>query len=207
MDFEITGMQSPERPLGSLIGLPHGGRGVERRPSAELAARPWREAQAAMVDTLRRSARLLPVFEERTLYPADGPSIDYAHAVRLIEPTSGAPSNYPMATRIVDAALRPAPPEMIAEGLFRLRALCAGKGMADQSDRELEAAVWLSELGKLPGDIVTSTLREWPERQNGKWWPTWNELWRVLNARLSYRRVIAAKLDLGLPKLRMLDAA
>lgn len=160
-----------------------------------------------MVDTLRRSARLLPVFEERTLYPTDGLSIDYAHSARLVEPTSGRPSDYAMAARIVDAALRPAPPEMIAQELFRLRTLCAGRTPDAQADKEMEAAVWLSELGKLPGDIVISTLHEWPTRQNGKWWPTWNELWRVLSARLSYRRVIAAKLDLTLPAMRMLEAA
>jgi len=196
MTSEITGPLRLDLVAESWIGQPHGAAGVERLPSARLAEARHTETDRNLFQALRLSCRLLPVFSERTIYPEGEGGIDMAVEARLVRHPEK-PADEAMAGRLVAFSLRPAPPETIARELYRLRTLTAGKRGETQEDLEMIAAVWIEELSCYPGDIVATTLREWPRRVNGKWWPTWHELSRVLDARASYRRSIAA--SLGLP--------
>lgn len=59
------------------------------------------------------------------------------------------------------------------------------------ADREAEAIIWLQHLGRFPADIVLTTLKNWPTRPNGEWWPVWHEVQKDLEAQTSARRLLA----------------
>jgi len=188
--------------LAEIDGVPLG-----RRPSSALAERNCHDADQSLFRIMRRTCRLLPIFEERTLYPEGEASITMAVAVRIVRDTERTPDDE-RAAEVVAHALRPAPPEMIVKELYRLRCVTAGRRGESAEDLELTAAVWIEELSCYPADICVTTLREWPRRQSGKWWPTWHELVRILDARFSYRRSIAQALGVPLPRAaRFADAA
>lgn len=77
-----------------------------------------------------------------------------------------------------------------------------GRAQASDADREAEAMIWLAHLQSYPADIVLTTLRNWPKRHDGQWWPTWHDVQKELDAMTSSRRLLADHLRSGgcLPK-------
>jgi hypothetical protein len=94
----------------------------------------------------------------------------------------------------VAAAMRSAPEEDIAKELYRLRILTRGREQRSQGDREAEAVIWLENLRCWPGDIVIDVLRNWPNREDGQWWPTWHDVDAVMRYRTSTRQAIMTHL-------------
>lgn len=125
------------------------------------------------------------MFLTRTLFPNDGPHYSVVSEVRWDCP----PEKLQEAARIVEGAFRAAPPERIANELYRLRMKTCGREQRDAADQEAESVIWLEELRCYPGDIVIEVLRSWtgPGNPNGKWWPTWHEIAERLD-RLNDRR-------------------
>ena len=57
--------------------------------------------------------------------------------------------------------------------------------------------IWLAHLQQFPADIVLTTLRNWPKRQDGQWWPTWHEVQKELEAMTGGRRLLAEHIRSG----------
>lgn len=91
----------------------------------------------------------------------------------------------------VEFALRPAEPDAIGAALYTLRIMTRGRAQASEADREAEAMIWLEHLRRFPADIALTTLRNWPTRPNGQWWPVWHEVQKDLEAQTSARRLLA----------------
>lgn len=91
----------------------------------------------------------------------------------------------------VEFALRPAEADAIGAALYTLRIMTRGRPQVLEADREAEAMIWLEHLHRFPADIVLTTLRNWPTRPNGQWWPVWHEVQKDLEAQTSSRRVLA----------------
>lgn len=105
---------------------------------------------------------------------------------------------------IVEFAMRPAPENDVARALFTLRILTRGRDRYEADDREAEAVVWLAQLRTFPADIVITTLKDWPNRPGGQWWPTWHDVHKVVDAATTRRRMLAEYIrsDACLPKPR-----
>lgn len=91
----------------------------------------------------------------------------------------------------VQFALRPAPEGDIGAALYTLRMMTRGRDAGNEADRQAEAIIWLQHLSTYPADIVLTTLRNWPKRPDGQWWPTWHEVQKEIEAQTSGRRLLA----------------
>jgi hypothetical protein len=89
---------------------------------------------------------------------------------------------------IIAGSFKAAPAETIAAEVYRLRMMTRGREKRDAADREAEAAIWIEKLRCYPGDIVVAVLQGWTSRENGMWWPTWNEVDQELR-KLSDKRM------------------
>jgi hypothetical protein len=114
------------------------------------------------------------VFQTRTLFPNDGPAYSVVSEVRWDCPHE----KLPEVVSIIEGAFKAAPPDRIANELYKLRMLTAGRDQKDAADQEAENVIWLEQLRCYPGDIVIEVLRSWtkPGNPQGKWWPTWNDI-------------------------------
>jgi len=72
-----------------------------------------------------------------------------------------------------------------------------GRDQRSDADREAEAMIWLSHLQRFPADIVLVTLKNWPTRPDGQWWPTWHDVQQDLEAQTSGRRLLADHIRKG----------
>ncbi len=91
---------------------------------------------------------------------------------------------------------KPAPDRMIIAALYDLRKITISREReSTEEGKAAESEVWLRLLAKYPADVAVHTLREWTQRVNGRFWPTWHELEQILRSKSSIRTVIAAKLD------------
>jgi len=98
------------------------------------------------------------------------------------------------ALAMVELAMTPMPPAGIAAALTKLRALT--KARAESAvDMEITVAAYADELARFPADVVRETLAEWPRRKDGKWWPSWHELERILSSKSEYRRILRSRLE------------
>lgn len=106
------------------------------------------------------------------------------------------------ALEVVEFGLRPAPESEVAQALLTLRILTRGRDRYEADDREAEAIVWLCQLRPFPADIVIATLKDWPSRPDGQWWPTWHDVHKVIDAATAARRMLAEHIRSGacLPK-------
>lgn len=66
-----------------------------------------------------------------------------------------------------------------------------GRDQRTDADREAEAFIWQEHLRRFPADIVLVTLKNWPMRPDGQWWPTWHDVQKDLEAQTSGRRLLA----------------
>jgi hypothetical protein len=92
--------------------------------------------------------------------------------------------------RVVAGAFRSAPEDKIAAALFRLRTLTRSREQRSDEMMEAEAVIWIEQLRCWPGDIVLDTLKTWPSRDNGQWWPTWHEVEAAIKYRADKRTAL-----------------
>lgn len=106
-------------------------------------------------------------------------------------------------------SLRPAPEAKITQALYELRTITRGRVNRDASEDEAEAIIWTQNLSRFPADIVLDTLKNWPARPDGQWWPTWHDVLKIVEAATIARRMLADHIATGacLPKPRTADAA
>lgn len=72
-----------------------------------------------------------------------------------------------------------------------------GRERYEADDREAEAIVWLQQLSKYPADIALDVIRNWPNRSDGQWWPTWHDVHKELEGQTNARRLLAAHIRSG----------
>lgn len=97
----------------------------------------------------------------------------------------------------VSFSLRPAPEAKITQALFELRTLTRGRVNRDASEDEAEALIWTQNLRNYPADIVLHTLKNWPSRGDGQWWPTWHDVLKVVEAATHGRKLLANHIRSG----------
>lgn len=127
--------------------------------------------------------------DSHIVYPEGGGFQTVIDRVRV----EGEPGREAEALAMVELALTPAPPKVLAAELTRLRMLTKAKDRAE-ADTAYEAEIWLDELSRFPADVAVETLREWPRRKAGMWWPSWHELEPILRRKAAMREALAAKL-------------
>ncbi|UQS95276.1 hypothetical protein Pam5_60 [Pseudanabaena phage Pam5] len=157
-------------------------------PAPALAKLTPQETNARMEACLERISGRRPVFNRRMMFPSDGPAYSVTETANWKCATE---SQRNEALAAVEFALRPAEPDAIGAALYTLRIMTRGRAQASDADREAEAVIWLEHLRRFPADIVLTTLRNWPTRPNGQWWPVWHEVQKDLDAQTSARRLLA----------------
>jgi hypothetical protein len=100
------------------------------------------------------------------------------------------PSKIDEAKAAIEFSLRPAPEDVLAQALYRLRVVTRGRDRGGDDDREAEAMIWIDQLRQFPADIVLETLRAWPERSDGMWWPTWHDVHQAVSREAAARRML-----------------
>ena len=194
-----TGPRNLASVLPSVIGQPPGETGSDvklvdlDRIASHLARQAPAETDRNLQVSLRRQCGLLSELTEEARFPADGPMYSVVSRALFAPDADGGPVDLPRAIAMVQQAMTPALGKDLAAALTRLRALTKARKEAG-IDTELQAAAYIEELRGYPADIALHTLQQWPSRINGMWWPSWNELQRVLNAKVSGRRAMLAKL-------------
>ena len=56
-------------------------------------------------------------------------------------------------------------------------------------------AAYTEKLAPYPGEAVINVLRKWTYTNNGKWWPSWSELYEMLEYRVGERRLMLEALE------------
>lgn len=189
---ETTGLQPLGPHLGKLIGSRPGETGFAAMPNVApapaLAKLTPQETNARMEACLERISGRRPVFSRRMMFPSDGPAYSVTETAGWKCATE---SQRNEALKAVEFALRPAEADAIGAALYTLRIMTRGRAQMSEADREAEATIWLEHLRRFPADIVLTTLKNWPTRPNGQWWPVWHEVQKNLEAQTSARRLLA----------------
>jgi hypothetical protein len=157
-------------------------------PAPALAKLTPQETNARMEAHLERISGRRPVFARRMMFPSDGPAYSVTEAASW---TCATADQQREALAAVEFSLRPADEDALGAALYTLRIMTRGRAMMPEADREAEAMIWLEHLRRFPADIVLTTLRNWPTRPNGQWWPVWHEVQKDLEAQTSARRLLA----------------
>lgn len=186
---ETTGPVSAGATAANAIGqLRSGMLPANSQPAAALAKLTPQETNARMEARLESISGRRPTFARRMMFPSDGPAYSVTEAASWKCATE---SQRNEALAAVEFALRPADPDAIGAALYTLRIMTRGRAQTSDADREAEAVIWLEHLRRFPADIVLTTLRNWPTRPNGQWWPVWHEVQKDLEAQTSARRLLA----------------
>jgi hypothetical protein len=128
------------------------------------------------------------------MFPDEGPAYSvYTAALWRCEN----PDQQARGLKAVMFSLSPAPDEQIMRALFDLRNLTRGREKREPGEDQAEAVIWGERLRQFPADIVLTTLRNWPERDGGQWWPTWHDVHKVIEAQASGRRLLAESIRSG----------
>jgi len=197
---EITGPASLGATASNAIGqLRSGMAPANSAPAAALAKLTPQETNARMEASLERISGRRPAYKRKTMFPSGGPVYSICEAASW-KCSTEQQRNEALAS--VEFALRPAPEEDIGAALYTLRVMTRGRDRASEGDREAEAIIWLQHLRAYPADIVLTTLRNWPHRHDGQWWPTWHDVQKELEALTGARRLLADHIRSGrcLPK-------
>jgi hypothetical protein len=186
---EITGPVSAGATASNAIGRLRSGMALANTaPAAALAKLTPQETNARMEACLERISGRRPVFGRRMMFPENGPAYSITEAASWKCATE---SQRNEALAAVEFALRPAGEDEIGAALYTLRIMTRGRDQRTDADREAEGMIWLSHLQQFPADIVLTTLRNWPKRHDGQWWPTWHDVQKELDAMTSGRRLLA----------------
>ncbi len=163
-------------------------------PAPALAKLTPQETNTRMEAHLERISGRRPVFARRMMFPSDGPAYSVTEAASWTCATAEQRSE---ALAAVEFSLRPADEDGIGAALYTLRIMTRGRAQMSEADREAEAMIWLEHLRRFPADIVLTTLKNWPTRANGQWWPVWHEVQKDLEAQTSARRLLAEHIRAG----------
>lgn len=197
---ETTGPASLGATASNAIGQLRSGMALANSaPAAALAKLTPQETNARMEACLERISGRRPAFGRKMMFPANGPAYSITETASW---KCASESQRNEALAAVEFALRPAGEEDIGAALYTLRIMTRGRDQRADADREAEGMIWLSHLQQFPADIVLTTLRNWPLRPDGQWWPTWHEVQREIDAQASGRRLLAQHIRAGscLPK-------
>ena len=93
------------------------------------------------------------------------------------------------ARALIHQTMTPLPVKEIAKELTTLNALTKRR-KEDHGDTKLLVAAYVEKLVSYPGEAVIHVLRKWPESPDGKWWPSWSELFSALEYRVGERRLM-----------------
>jgi hypothetical protein len=158
--------------IGTVLGRIGSGRPL--MVSAGLADLRPVDTEHRLVAALEQCSGRSPRLHTRTYFPNEGPAYSLVETVRWDCPHD----KLPEVVSILEGAFKAAPADRIANELYKLRMLTAGRDQKDASDQEAENVIWLEQLRCYPGDIVIDVLRSWtkPGNPQGKWWPTWNDI-------------------------------
>lgn len=186
---ETTGPASLGAAASNAIGqLRSGMAPANTAPAAALAKLTPQETNARMEACLERISGRRPVLGRRMMFPANGPAYSITESASW-KCTTESQRNEALAA--VEFALRPASEEDIGAALYTLRIMTRGRDQRTDADREAEAFIWQEHLRRFPADIVLVTLKNWPLRPDGQWWPTWHDVQKDLEAQTSGRRLLA----------------
>lgn len=86
-------------------------------------------------------------------------------------------------------------PTQIAKSLAVLTAVCAKPGDFDDAKVVLWSERLKIVLQEYPGDIALASIANWPKTENGKWWPTENEVRSECDMLMRFRKVLAHALE------------
>lgn len=189
MNSETIGPASLGSAASNAIGQLRSGTPLANTaPAAALAKLTPQETNARMEACLERISGRRPAFGRRMMFPANGPAYSITESASWKCATA---SQRNEALAAVEFALRPASEDEIGAALYSLRVMTRGRDQRSDADREAEAMIWLAHLKQFPADIVLTTLKNWPLRPDGQWWPTWHDVQKDLEAQTSGRRLLA----------------
>jgi len=192
---ETTGPVSAGATASNAIGqLRSGTLPANTAPAAALAKLTPQETNNRMEACLQRISGQRPVLGRRMMFPANGPAYSITESASW-KCTTESQRNEALAA--VEFALRPASEDDIGAALYTLRIMTRGRDQRTDADREAEAMIWQEHLGRFPADIVLVTLKNWPTRPDGQWWPTWHDVQKDLEAQTSSRRLLAEHIRKG----------
>lgn len=97
-------------------------------------------------------------------------------------------SDLETAAAMIEAATRPAAPNVVKSELARLRATTISRN-TEASDLALTFAAYADALSEYPADVVIDTCRFWG--RNEKWWPALAELRARMDRKYRRRRLLA----------------
>lgn len=155
--------------------------------SVKLAELRPADTDRRVADALEHISGQRPVFRRRNMFPENGPMYQITEAVGW----TCDESQVKAALVAVEFSLRAAPGELIAKALYELRTLTRGRANREAGDDEAEALIFAERLGQYPADIVLDTLKNWPARSDGQWWPTWHDLLAAIEPQTATRRLLA----------------
>lgn len=108
------------------------------------------------------------------------------------------PSRLSEAAQALDPLFRRAPDPTVLAALYVIDKFVARRAMSQQ-DAQDDFEAWARRCRSLPGDVVISALKRWPETH--RFWPTWVELRESMEADLSARFALVARLrELSRPR-------
>lgn len=93
------------------------------------------------------------------------------------------------AVKLLKASLTPAPKDVLVKELTKLATKTAMR-KEEQGDLKLKIAAYLEELEQLPADMAIHALKTWPRRPQGKWFPSWAELYGLVEPELRDRQLL-----------------
>lgn len=96
------------------------------------------------------------------------------------------------AAAMIEAATRPAAPNVVKSELARLRATTISRN-TEASDLALTFAAYADALSEYPADVVIDTCRFWG--RNEKWWPALSELRARMDRKYRRRKLLAAAIS------------
>jgi len=88
------------------------------------------------------------------------------------------------ARALIEATLRPVSHDEALEALAEMSMVTASRSDGPETE-ELRMAAYVDRLRSYPADAVEHACRAWAD--DNKWWPTWNELRLLLEARVRQR--------------------
>ena len=153
------------------------GSGINLPPAFINAQDPW-AATKALLASLRPQATFSIKWEK--------------------DPTNLTPRGYEvtgnraLAAMSLRATLQPAPREILLKALTKMAALVA-MPKQDQGSLKLKVAAYAEQLESIPGDMALYALKKWPSKS--KWFPTWNELYSLIEPELRDRRMMLDACD------------
>lgn len=87
------------------------------------------------------------------------------------------------ALEIVDQACVPATHDELTFALGWLASVTTGDKLRSPEMMQISARSLVEAMREYPADAALGAIRDWPKTENGKWWPTENELRTEADAR------------------------